>query len=61
MASVGSVYLNFSLWGLSLIPAWLIIHEIGGAVGDRKVERESAGLPGLAGTSNEADVSEKGE
>lgn len=28
-ASVGGVYLNFGLWGLSLFPAWLVIKHFG--------------------------------
>ncbi|KAL4782875.1 major facilitator superfamily domain-containing protein [Aspergillus varians] len=41
MGSVGSVYLNFGLWGISLYPAWLVIKEIGVSLGDRKVQRET--------------------
>ena len=29
MASVGGVYLNFGLWAVSLIPAWLVVGNIG--------------------------------
>ena len=29
MASVGGVYLNFGLWAVSLVPAWLVIGKIG--------------------------------
>lgn len=29
MGEVGCVYLNFGLWGVSLIPAWFVIKEIG--------------------------------
>ena len=29
MASVGGVYLNFGLWAVSLIPAWLVVGKIG--------------------------------
>lgn len=28
-ASVGGVYLNFGLWGISLAPAWLVIMHFG--------------------------------
>ncbi|PYI03247.1 DUF895 domain membrane protein [Aspergillus sclerotiicarbonarius CBS 121057] len=39
MASVGGTYLNFGLWGISLLPAWLVIRQFG--VGeDRKLARE---------------------
>lgn len=41
MAQIGSVYLNFGLWGLSLFPAWLVIRKIGVTLGDKKFERES--------------------
>lgn len=40
MAQTANVYLNFGLWGLSLIPAWLVIKEIGVTLGDKKVGRE---------------------
>ncbi|KAH8805315.1 major facilitator superfamily domain-containing protein [Xylogone sp. PMI_703] len=42
MADVGSVYLNFSLWAVALIPAWFVIREIGVTLGDKKIEREAA-------------------
>ena len=29
MASVGSIYLNFGLWAVSLLPAWWVIKEFG--------------------------------
>lgn len=29
MASVGSIYLNFGLWGISLYPAWTVIRKFG--------------------------------
>ncbi|PYH49361.1 DUF895 domain membrane protein [Aspergillus saccharolyticus JOP 1030-1] len=40
MASVGGTYLNFGLWALSLLPAWLVVRQIGTTLGDRKRERE---------------------
>ena len=40
MAQTANVYLNFGLWGLSLVPAWLVIREIGVTVGSKKLERE---------------------
>ena len=40
MAQSANVYLNFGLWGLSLIPAWMVIKEIGVTLGDKKVGRE---------------------
>jgi len=39
-ADVGGVYLNFGLWGLALVPGWLVVKEIGVTLGDRKLERE---------------------
>jgi hypothetical protein len=44
MSSVGSTYLNFGLWAIALLPAWLVIKEIGVSLGDRKVERETRGF-----------------
>lgn len=40
IADIGGVYLNFGLWGLALVPGWLVIKEIGESLGDKKVERE---------------------
>ena len=34
------MYLNFGLWGLALVPGWLVVKEIGVTLGDRKLERE---------------------
>jgi hypothetical protein len=32
--------LNFGLWGLALLPGWLIVKQIGVTLGDKKLERE---------------------
>lgn len=40
MAQIGSTYLNFGLWAIALIPAWFVIRDIGGKLGDEKVARE---------------------
>ncbi|PYH65889.1 DUF895 domain membrane protein [Aspergillus vadensis CBS 113365] len=40
MASVGGTYLNFGLWGISLLPAWLVIRQFGVSLEDRKVARD---------------------
>ncbi|KAG4414561.1 hypothetical protein IFR04_012309 [Cadophora malorum] len=39
-ADVGGVYLNFGLWGLALLPGWLVVRQIGVSLGDKKLERE---------------------
>lgn len=44
MASVGNIYLNFSLWGIAIIPAWLIVRQVGGVFGDKKIDRETRAL-----------------
>ncbi|KOC16403.1 hypothetical protein AFCA_004921 [Aspergillus flavus] len=41
MASVGSVYLNFGLWAISLLPAWLVVKHVGVTLGDKKIQRET--------------------
>ncbi|CDO74704.1 hypothetical protein BN946_scf184847.g12 [Trametes cinnabarina] len=41
-AEVGGSAINFGLWGVALVPAWLIVKEIGGSLGDRREERERA-------------------
>lgn len=52
MAQVGSIYLNFALWALSLVPAWYVIREIGVSLGDKKVQR---GIQGLQTPLSESD------
>ncbi len=49
MADIGGVYLNFGLWGIALVPAWLVVKHIGVGLGDRKVEREKADDAGVDG------------
>ncbi|KAI9642230.1 hypothetical protein NHQ30_009032 [Ciborinia camelliae] len=46
MGEVGGVYINFGLWGLALIPGWLVVREIGVSFGDRKIARERCGGSG---------------
>ena len=40
MASVGGIYLNFGLWALSVVPAWIVVREFGVSGEDKKFERE---------------------
>lgn len=40
-AQVGGVYVNFGLWGISLLPAWLVVRQIGYTLEDKKVHRET--------------------
>ncbi|EAW10006.1 DUF895 domain membrane protein [Aspergillus clavatus NRRL 1] len=49
MGSVGSSYLNFGLWAIALLPAWLVVKEIGVSLGDKKVEREARQLENRGG------------
>ena len=46
MGEVGCVYLNFGLWGISLIPAWLVIQEIGTKYSKAKREHEGSAAVG---------------
>ncbi len=45
MASVGGVYLNFGLWAVSLIPAWLVVGKIGVSQDDAEIENEKVASP----------------
>ena len=51
MASVGGVYLNFGLWAVSLIPAWLVVGKIGvskdedGDIENREIENKEVDSP----------------
>lgn len=47
MGEVGCVYLNFGLWGISLLPAWLVIKEIGTKYS--KLKREHEGVAAVGG------------
>ena len=49
MASVGGVYLNFSLWAVSLIPAWLVVRKIGLTVDGGEIEKTGGDNASLAG------------
>lgn len=40
MGQVGGVYVNFALWAIAIVPAWLIIKDFGVTLGDKKVDRE---------------------
>ncbi|PYH98116.1 DUF895 domain membrane protein [Aspergillus ellipticus CBS 707.79] len=40
MASVGGTYINFGLWGISLLPAWLVIRQFGVSLEDQKLARD---------------------
>ncbi|KAI3622345.1 duf895 domain membrane protein [Moniliophthora roreri] len=40
-AQVGGVYLNFGLWAAALLPAWIVVRDIGVGLGDQKLKREA--------------------
>lgn len=39
MGQIGNVYLNFGLWAVAILPAWLVIREFG-TKDDVKMARE---------------------
>lgn len=45
MGQAGSVYLNFSMWAVSIVPAWLVIREIGNKYSKEKREHKNAEDP----------------
>lgn len=49
MASVGNIYLNFGLWAIAILPAWLIVRQIGRGLGDKKIDRETRALRDTSG------------
>ena len=57
MGSIGSVYLNFGLWAIAIVPAWLVIKEIGVTIVDKKLQREM----GEVGLANRLDAERKDE
>lgn len=40
MASVGGVYLNFGLWAVSLIPAWIVVSKFGASEAQGEMENK---------------------
>lgn len=40
MGEVGTVYLNFGLWAISVVPAWFVVKEIGVSLGKSRDEKE---------------------
>ena len=44
MADVGGVYLNFALWAVSLVPAWLVVGKIGAVEEMKWMENPSSAL-----------------
>ena len=58
-AQVGGVYLNFSLWFLALVPAWLVIRKIGVSLGDSKVDRDEQSDKIANGVLDAADFEKK--
>lgn len=55
MGSIGSVYLNFGLWAIAIVPAWFVIKEIGVTIVDKKLQREI----GEVGLANRLDAENK--
>ena len=52
MGEVGCVYLNFGLWAISLVPAWLVIKEIGTKYSKARREHEGLSILRCAGGTN---------
>ena len=50
-AEVGGVYMNFALWAISIIPAWLVLRHFGAgedrSASDGSLEAETTGPEGL--------------
>ncbi|CEJ81236.1 Putative Major facilitator superfamily transporter [[Torrubiella] hemipterigena] len=42
MAQVGGIYLNFSLWAVAIVPAWIVIRHIGSKLPVAQVEDSTA-------------------
>lgn len=45
MAQVGSVYLNFGLWAVSILPAWYVTRHFGTSTGRNTIEDGDGALP----------------
>lgn len=56
MGQVGCVYLNFGLWGISLIPAWFVVKNIGTKYSKAKREKSTAAkIGGIDFVENEKE------
>ena len=47
-SEVGGVYLNFALWGVSILPAWLVIRHFGVTSASSDDEVSSTGKGGAS-------------
>ncbi|KAK5125905.1 hypothetical protein LTR08_005027 [Meristemomyces frigidus] len=41
MGEVGSVYLNFGLWAIAILPAWFVVKKIGVSIGKDRDEKKT--------------------
>lgn len=51
-SEVGAVYMNFGIWGVSIIPAWMVLRHFGA---QKEVVAENSGSSGML--SSETDSS----
>lgn len=56
-SEVGAIYMNFGLWGISIIPAWMVLRHFG--TRKEEVSGESSGSSGVMSSDAGSD-SEKG-
>jgi hypothetical protein len=59
MARTGSIYINFGLWALALVPGWLVVSKIGVTLGDKKLLREEAVREVVVASSEGSDEENK--
>ncbi|KAK4226301.1 hypothetical protein QBC38DRAFT_537279 [Podospora fimiseda] len=53
-AEVGGVYMNFGLWAVAILPAWLVIRQFGTSKEDQMEDQSSStGTPSLKGSESE--------
>lgn len=52
-SEVGAIYMNFGIWGVSIIPAWMVLRHFGAR--KEVVAEESGGTSGVL--SSETDSS----
>jgi hypothetical protein len=52
---VGSIYLNFGLWGAAILPAWLVLRHFGAAKTQTSVVQNLEDKSGVQSASNSAE------
>lgn len=50
-SEVGAIYMNFAIWGVSIIPAWMVLRHFGAR---KEVVAESSGESGMLASETDS-------